>query len=76
MVLKLTTMYFIYKDEKDNKFKILNWGDSNDGTYYKLKNLLGLDLHGQFGRLDYAQIWTDFYNKLFDRKTLRIKLGL
>lgn len=66
-------MYYLYKDEQDNKFKILNWGEGR--ANYSILKLL-YDLHGEFGRRDYAQIWCDFYNKLFDRKTLRIKLGL
>lgn len=45
-----------------------------DETYSFLK-YQGFDLKGQFGRLDYAEIWKDFYNKKITRKELTEKLN-
>jgi hypothetical protein len=36
----------------------------------------GIKVVGLFGRVDYANIWCDFYNGKIDRKQLRLKLKI
>ena len=73
-------MYYIYLDT-DNKHKIKEISNVlvTDATYRKLKYGAydkKYDIQGQFGRLDYAQAWTDFKNGLINRKELYKKLNI
>jgi len=45
-------------------------------SQYNAKTIYGEALVGCFGRLDYAEIWRDFYNGVINRKELRNKLDI
>jgi len=47
---------------------------TTDATYHNLKQQ-GFNVRGQFGRLDFAEIWKDFYNGKISREQLKYKLN-
>jgi len=42
--------------------------------YREIKTIYGEAVWGCFGRLDYAEIWKDFYNKDITLEELNLKL--
>jgi hypothetical protein len=65
-------MFYIIKT--NNVFTVKEVKEpTTDATYHDLKKE-GFDVHGQFGRSDYAEIWKDFYNGVITRKELNEKL--
>ena len=53
-------MYYIIEEE-NKKHKVIEVEKANDGTYNELQKK-GLEVRGQFGRIDYANHWKDYYN--------------
>lgn len=63
--------YYIIKPE-DGKEKYFIETDESSMRY--ISALIDGRIKGKFGRLDYAEIWTDFHNGVIDRDELRKKL--
>ncbi len=73
-------MYYIVKKE-NTKYYIFEVCDvlANDATIHNLQvdsELNFVDVAGQFGRYEYAEIWKDYYNKDISQKELRKRLNL
>ena len=63
-------MYYLYKDIH-HKISIY----PSEMTYYELEKD-GYELHGQFGRLDYAKHWKDYKNGEISEQAHKRFLGL
>jgi len=68
-------MYYIVKLIDKKEYIIINIDKTTDRTYYDLK-LQVEDIKGQFGRKDYATIWTDYHNNKITNKQLRYRLNI
>ena len=68
-------MYYIVKKENEEEYSLLRIEDTTDATYDSVKAMT-VDIKGQFGRLDYAEIWCDFHNNKITREQLRSKLNI
>lgn len=62
------TSFYIVRDEKTNKFKIITENNDSDG-HHELMKMLFTDLQGCWGRYDFAEIWCAFYNDIIDNFT-------
>jgi len=63
-------LHYLY-EEKNGEYKIHSTPVSN---YYSVEAHLkgqGFIPHGCFGRIEYAEIWCDFYNKNISHTQLR-----
>ena len=70
------TLYYLYED-KQGKYQVHTENDIY--TYSSMKahfEAEGEKLHGCFGRIEFAEIWRDFYNGDITRKQLRKNLNL
>ena len=68
-------MYYIVKHKNRKDYSLVQVKEADDGTYREIKELTD-DIKGQFGRLDYAEIWCDFHNDKITRDQLRIRLNI
>jgi hypothetical protein len=73
-------MFYIVR-KKDTEYYVWEISDVlvTDATYHNIlrdEELGIIDIAGQFGRKDYADIWCDYYNNKIDRDILRRKLKI
>jgi hypothetical protein len=74
LLTKIKLMYYII-EEKNQKHKVLEVEGANDGTYSELQQK-GFEVRGQFGSIDYANHWRDYYNGKITKSEHRKWLGL
>lgn len=66
-------MYYLIKSTKEDDFKIIEIEDTTDATYNQLRKE-NYKMRGQFGLLEYAEIWRDYNNGKLSRAQLNLKL--